>query len=110
MTTENFNIEEKMFEYANIQAEIDLLEEKKSDIKEIILKYLIENNKKNEKSMVGTFTSTSRKTWVYPEHVVNEVTALKDKIKEIEELSKSKDEAKYVESNSLTFKASTYEI
>ncbi len=86
-------------EYAVLEAQIKSLENKKDELRGLILKEMIENGKKPVDISVGKFSVTMLKTWVYPEKVIE----LGDKFKAAKAKAESTGDATYTEKESLRF-------
>lgn len=86
-------------QYASIDAQIKVLEEKKDALKNEILSKMVKNEEDKVSTEFGNFTVTKLKKWTYPIEVVNKETDYK--------MAKSKAEtdgtATYAENNSLRF-------
>lgn len=76
------NITETYTEYASIEEQIKLLTEKKEGLRDVILKHLVDNDMKQEKHTLGTFSVTTSKSWFYPASVSKKIEAIKAEIKE----------------------------
>lgn len=69
-------------EYAAIEEQIALLEARKEELRVVILKHLVDNDMKQEKHTLGTFSVTAMKAWFYPESVTKKIAKIKADIKE----------------------------
>ncbi len=72
-------------EYASLQAEIDALELKKSQLRPHLLTMMVEKGEKKIETGVGTFSVSSKKTWTYPESI----KPLEDRVAEAEDALKA---------------------
>jgi hypothetical protein len=62
---------EQLIEYASIKAQIKALTQRETEMKRDIQVYMIENGAdKIEAPDVGTFSLARRKSWVYPQRIV----------------------------------------
>ncbi len=86
-------------EYAVLDAQIKELENKKDELRGLILKGMVEAGEESVETGVGKFTVTRLKTWSYPEKVIE----LGDKFKAAKALAESTKEATYTEKESLRF-------
>lgn len=65
------NMKEQYQRYAELEAQIKLLEEEKNTIKSKIMGSMIENSQEKLETEFGKFTITKLKKWEYPVSVVN---------------------------------------
>ena len=86
-------------EYATIDTLIKELEQKKDEIKGLILAEMVESGQEAVETEVGKFSITKRKTWTYPENV----TELGDEFKAAKAKAESTGDATYIEEPSLRF-------
>ncbi len=86
-------------EYAVLDAQIKELENKKDELRVLILKGMVESGEESVETGVGKFTVTRLKTWSYPEKVIE----LGDKVKAAKAKAESTGEASYTEKESLRF-------
>ncbi len=88
-------------EYAQVQAEIDALELKKSQLRPHIMQMMIDNGLEKMEFALGKFSVSPKKTWTYSEKVVE----MTDELKSRKAKEESTGEATYEESPSLRFTA-----
>lgn len=86
-------------EYAIIEAEIAALEAKKEQLRPHILKMMVQDGVEKLETDVGKFSITRRKTWTYPEYVVE----IGEEFKAAKAKAESTKEATYEETESLRF-------
>ncbi len=87
-------------EYAVVEAEIAALELKKEQLRPHILKMMIEQGHEKIATSVGNFSIVRRKTWKYPEDVIE----LGEEFKSAKAKAESTGDATYEEKESLMFK------
>ncbi len=85
--------------YAILDAQIKELENKKDELRGLILKGMVESGEESVETGVGKFTVTRLKTWTYPEKVIE----LGDKFKAAKAKAESTGDATYIEKESLRF-------
>lgn len=86
-------------EYAVVEAEIAALELKKEQLRPFILKRMIEDGVEKLETAVGKFSISRRKTWTYPEKVLE----IGEEFKAAKAKAESTGEATYEEAESLRF-------
>jgi len=86
-------------EYTVLEAQIKDLENKKDELRGLILSDMVQSKKESVDTAVGKFTVTRLKTWVYPEKVVE----LGEKFKAAKAKAESTGEAEFTEKESLRF-------
>lgn len=86
-------------EYAILDAQIKDLENKKDELRGLILREMVESGEEAVETAVGKFSVTRLKTWTYPPKVLE----LGDKFKAAKAKAESTEEATYVEKESLRF-------
>lgn len=86
-------------EYAIIEADIAALEAKKEQLRPHILKMMVEQGVEKLETDVGKFSVTRRKTWTYPEPVIE----LGEEFKAAKAKAESTGEATFEETESLRF-------
>ncbi len=86
-------------DYAIIESQIKELENKKDELRGLILKEMVENGEEAVDTAVGKFSVTRLKTWTYPPKVLE----LGEKFDAAKEKAKSTEEATFTEKESLRF-------
>lgn len=86
-------------DYAVLNAQIKELENKKDELRGLILQVMIESGEEAVETAVGKFSVTRLKTWTYPEKVIE----IGEKFNAAKEKAKSTGEATFVEEESLRF-------
>lgn len=86
-------------QYAVLDAQIKELENKKEELRGLILKEMVDNGEEAVETSVGKFTVARLKTWTYPDKVIE----LGDKFKAAKAKAESTGDATYVEKESLRF-------
>jgi hypothetical protein len=86
-------------EYAVLDAEIAALELKKEQLRPFILQKMIDEGIDKMETSVGKFSISKRKTWTYPE----EVMEIGEEFKSAKAKAESTGEATYEETESLRF-------
>ncbi len=86
-------------EYAVLDAKIKEMENKKDELRGLILQDMIELHQEAVNTSVGKFSVTRLKSWTYPEKVLE----LGDKFKAAKAKAESCGDATYVEKESLRF-------
>ncbi len=86
-------------EYAILDAQIKDLENKKDELRGLILRDMVDAGEEAIETAVGKFSVTRRKTWTYTE----KVTELTDKLKATKAKEESTGDATYTEEESLRF-------
>lgn len=86
-------------EYALLESEIAALEQKKDQLRPHILKMMVDGGVDKLETAVGKFSVTKRKTWTYPEEVVE----IGEEFKAAKAKAESTGEATYEETDSLRF-------
>jgi len=86
-------------EYAVLDAHIKELENKKDELRGLILKDMSESGEESIETAVGKFSVTKLKTWTYTEKVIE----LNEKWKALKAKEESTGDATYVEKESLRF-------
>jgi len=102
MTTQN--IEQTFEEYAILNAQIKLLTVQKDTMRDTITEFIKESGEDKRKTSLGTFTLTSRKSWIYPEYV----TEAEGEYKVLKAKSESTGEATFTVNQSLLFKETKF--
>ncbi len=88
-------------EYASVQAEIDALELKKSQLRPFIMEKMISDGVDKIEFALGKFSVSPKKTWTYTE----KVTEMTDELKAQKAKEESTGEATFEESPQLRFTA-----
>lgn len=91
-------------EYAILNSQSEAIEEKKSIIRDKILKEMASKGEKKIETGVGSFSITKLKKWTYPERVIE----IGEKFKAEKAKAESTGEATYVENDSLRFSKITF--
>lgn len=86
-------------EYAIVKERIKILTNQAEGISSRILEELRESGESTKQTSVGKFTVCKRKSWVYPQSIVE----LDEKLKEEKAKAESTGEATYEEKDSLLF-------
>lgn len=86
-------------EYAVLDAQIKNLENKKDELRGLILKDMVESEQEKIETSVGSFSITRLKKWTY----TDKVEELNQKYKARKALEESTGEATYTEQESLRF-------
>lgn len=86
-------------EYAILEAQIKDLENKKDELRGLILSDMVQSKEESVDTAVGKFLVTRLKTWTYPEPVVE----LGEKFKAAKARAESTGDATYEEKESLRF-------
>ncbi len=86
-------------EYAILDAQIKEMENKKDELRGLILRDMVEAGEEAIETAVGKFSITRRKTWTYTE----KVNELSDKLKATKAKEESTGDATYTEEESLRF-------
>ncbi len=86
-------------EYAILDAQIKEMENKKDELRGLILRDMVEAGEEAIETAVGKFSVTKLKTWTYPENVIS----LGDKFKAAKAKAESTGDATYIEKESLRF-------
>lgn len=86
-------------EYAVVESQIAALEVKKEQLRPFILKQMIDDGIDKLETAVGKFSVSKRKTWTYPE----EVLEIGENFKEAKAKAESTGDATYEETESLRF-------
>lgn len=85
--------------YAILEAEIAEREQKKEQLRTAILQNMIERGEEKIETAVGKFSISKRKSWTYPERVLE----IGEKFKEAKAKAESTGEATFEETESLRF-------
>ena len=88
-------------EYATLEAQIKVLENKKDELRGLILNEMIEKGTEKFETALGKFSAIKLKRWEYPKKVIT----LGEDFKEAKAKAESTGEATYTESDSLRFSA-----
>jgi hypothetical protein len=91
---------EQTIEYAKIQADKKALELREAELKSEILAFMLEKDADKIETEVGTFSLGKRKSWTYPQSVIEIVADLQVAKKTAE----AKGDATYVETPYFIFK------
>ncbi len=86
-------------EYAILDAQIKEMENKKDELRGLILRDMVEAGEEAIETAVGKFSVTKLKTWTY----TSKVTDLQDKFKALKAKEESTGDATYTEKESLRF-------
>lgn len=86
-------------EYAVINAQIEVLEARKDELRAEILEEMTAKGEKKVETGIGSFAVTKLKKWTYPERVLE----IGEKFKAEKAKAESTGEATYVEADSLRF-------
>lgn len=86
-------------EYASIDQKIKVLTEQKEQLRGVIVAEMLEKGEEKIETAVGSFSIARRKTWTYPEKVLE----IGEKFKAAKAKSESTGEATYTEEESLRF-------
>lgn len=86
-------------EYAQLEADISALELKKEQLRPHIIKMMLDQGVKKMDIGVGSFSVTPRKTWTYPEKVLE----IGEKFKAAKAKAESTGEATFEETPSLRY-------
>lgn len=86
-------------EYAVLDSQIKALSAQKDELRDAILKDMVESGEESIDTAVGKFTVTKLKTWTYPEKIVE----VGEQFKTLKAKAESTGDATYVEKESLRF-------
>lgn len=86
-------------EYAILDAKIKDMENKKDELRGLILKDMVDSGEYAVETSVGKFSVTRLKTWTYPDKVIE----IGDKFKAAKAKAESTLEASFTEKESLRF-------
>lgn len=76
-------------EYASLQAQIDALESKKSQLRPHIVEMMVAAGEDKVETPLGTFSVVQKKTWTYPDAVAETEIAAKAEIDRIQDVVKA---------------------
>lgn len=86
-------------EYAILDAQIKSIEQKKDELRGLILKDMVDSSQEKIDTSVGSFSITRMKKWSYPDKVL----AIGEKFKAEKAKAESTGEATFTESETLRF-------